>query len=121
MIGLDVNVLVRFVTPHDAEAENVAAGIAHAKTQGIRLCINDLVLTEMVRVLRTVYDKDPEGHRSGGRSFTREFALRVRRQTGVTEALRDFTDSAVADFTNCLNRRKNLRRVAPEHFRSTDC
>ena len=56
MIGVDTNVLVRYLTEDDAaQVRRVDAVVTHALENGIRLHIDDIVLCELVWVLRTGY------------------------------------------------------------------
>ncbi|HEV7919862.1 MAG TPA: type II toxin-antitoxin system VapC family toxin [Thermoanaerobaculia bacterium] len=59
MIGLDTNVLVRYLTQDDAaQARAADALISHSSENGVLLHIDDLVLCELVRVLRGAYRFD---------------------------------------------------------------
>lgn len=56
MIGIDTNVLVRFLTQDDAaQARKVDAFLTTAIEDGSRLHVDDIVLCEMVWVLRAAY------------------------------------------------------------------
>jgi len=56
LIGVDTNVLVRYLTQDDAaQSRRVNAFIAEATRTGTRLHINDIVLCELVWVLRAAY------------------------------------------------------------------
>lgn len=56
MIGLDTNVLVRYLTQDDTgQARRVDAFLANAIEEGSRLYIDDIVLCETVWVLRGAY------------------------------------------------------------------
>jgi predicted nucleic-acid-binding protein len=57
MIGLDTNVLVRYLTHDDPEqARKASAIIEQSATKGEKLLIHPIVLCELVWVLETVYD-----------------------------------------------------------------
>ncbi|MGH9144724.1 MAG: PIN domain-containing protein [Vicinamibacterales bacterium] len=57
MIGLNTNVLVRFLTHDDpAQYEKVAAFIDAATDRGEQFVVNTAVLCELVWVLGTAYD-----------------------------------------------------------------
>jgi len=56
VIGIDTNVLVRYLTQDEpAQARKVDAFFAAALEEGSRLHVDDLVLCEMVWVLRAAY------------------------------------------------------------------
>ena len=56
MIGIDTNVLVRYLTQDDAaQARKVDAFVARTAEKGTRLHVDDLVLCEVVWVLRAAY------------------------------------------------------------------
>jgi predicted nucleic-acid-binding protein len=56
VIGIDTNVLVRYLTLDDAaQSRRVDAFIAQAVDAGTRLHLNDIVLCELVWVLRGAY------------------------------------------------------------------
>ena len=56
MIGIDTNVLVRYLTQDDpVQAGKVDAFVATAIEEGSRLHVDDIVLVEMVWVLRAAY------------------------------------------------------------------
>lgn len=61
MIGLDTNVLVRYLTQDDAaQARRADAVIASAVARGQRCVIGPVVLCELVWVLRDAYDTPKE-------------------------------------------------------------
>ena len=56
MIGIDTNVLVRYLTQDDAsQARRVDALVSAAVDRGTRLHVDDIVLCELVWVLRGAY------------------------------------------------------------------
>jgi predicted nucleic-acid-binding protein len=56
VIGIDTNVLVRYLTQDDAaQARKVDVFLAEAIEEGSRLYVDDIVLCEMVWVLRGAY------------------------------------------------------------------
>ena len=61
MIGLDTNVLVRYLTPDDpSQAKQANALIAAAEAKREKLHLDVVVLCEVVWVLRGAYDSDKE-------------------------------------------------------------
>jgi predicted nucleic-acid-binding protein len=61
MIGLDTNVLVRYLTQDEpSQAKKVDALVAGAQARRERLHVDAIVLCELVWVLRGAYDLDKE-------------------------------------------------------------
>ena len=59
MIGLDTNILARYLTQDDpAQSRRANAVITEASRRGDRCAINTIVLCELVRVLRHAYGVD---------------------------------------------------------------
>jgi len=103
VIGLDTNVLVRYFTQDDAgQAKLVDALIAESKKSGVRLHIDEVVLCELVRVLRGAYRFD---RKTIAASLERIFAaslfsfedrdLRRRALAQYTEGDGDFADYVI--------------------------
>lgn len=62
MIGVDTNILVRYLTADDAEQlERVDGLLAEAESRGQRLHIDSIVLCELVWVLRSAYSLNRSG------------------------------------------------------------
>lgn len=56
MTGIDTNILVRYLTQDDAaQARRVDAFVAETRDDGTRLYVDDIVLCELVWVLRGAY------------------------------------------------------------------
>jgi predicted nucleic-acid-binding protein len=61
VIGLDTNLLVRYLTQDDAvQAGKASAVIEDAVSKQVKLHIDDIVLCELVWVLRGAYDLDKQ-------------------------------------------------------------
>jgi predicted nucleic-acid-binding protein len=61
VLGIDTNVLVRFLVADDAEqASRAAAMFARATAEGDRLFVAQIVVCELAWVLRHAYHKGPE-------------------------------------------------------------
>ena len=61
MLGVDTNVLVRFVTRDDAaQAKRARAAVVGAADRGDRLHVDAVVLCELVWVLRSAYEQPRE-------------------------------------------------------------
>jgi predicted nucleic-acid-binding protein len=107
MIGLDTNVLVRYLTRDDPrQYGRVAALVESAASRGDRFVISTAVLCELVWVLETGYDYSREeiaralDHMLGIAQFEVEHIDEARR------ALDDFR-STKADFSDALIGRVN--------------
>jgi predicted nucleic-acid-binding protein len=107
MIGLDTNVLVRYLT-HDEPAQfaKAAAMIDAATDRGEQLVVNTAVLCELVWVLGTAYSYSRE---EIARALEQIFAtaqFEVERLDEARQALGDFR-STKADFSDALIGRIN--------------
>ena len=114
MIGLDTNVLVRYLT-HDDQTQyaKAVAFINTATDQGELFLVNTAVLCELVWVLGTAY-----GYSRGeiAEALEQIFAtaqFEVERLDEARQALRDFR-STKADFSDALIGRIN-RSLGAEH------
>ena len=107
MIGLDTNVLVRYLT-HDDEAQyaRVTAFIDAATKQGEQFVVSTVVLCELVWVLGTAYDYSRE---EIARALEQMFAtaqFEIERLDEARQALGDFR-ATNADFSDALIGRIN--------------
>ena len=109
MRGVDTNVLVRYLTQDDvAQARRVDALVAEATAAGERLHLDDIVLCELVWVLRAAYRLDKETVAGAlDRIFgTALFAFEDRALLRL--ALDDYRRGR-GDFADCLIGRRNLK------------
>lgn len=109
MIGVDTNVLVRYLTQDDPpQVRRVDALIADALERHDLLFIDDIVLCEVVWVLRTRYrhEKSAIAEALDGMLGTALFAFQdrdlLRRALGAYRA-------GAADFSDCLIGQRNSR------------
>ena len=107
MIGLDTNLLVRYLTRDDpSQYAQVTDFIDRAIARGDRFVINNAVLCELVWVLRTAYECSREeiaralDHILGTAQFD------IERADDARQAVRDF-QSTKADFSDALIGRVN--------------
>lgn len=108
MIGLDTIALLRFVIwDEQKQARAIAAEVSRAKTKGIRFYINDLVLAEMVWVLKTTYEKTKTEIVEAMQALLETSQFEWENKQLISEALRDYSGNS-ADFADCLIGRKNL-------------
>jgi predicted nucleic-acid-binding protein len=102
MIGLDTNVLVRFLVEDDeAQLEQAKALIKRESRNGQRIMISELVLLETEWVLRSRYEftkKEIIGTLSG---LLESVEFEIEDESSVERALYVWKDSN-ADFADCL-------------------
>lgn len=101
MIGLDTNVVVRFLT-HDDPAQTHAAGkLIRSFSADSRGFLSLVVVAELVWVLQDSYDLNKEQIVRVLETLLRSKELLIERADLVAQALRKFIGGN-ADFTDCL-------------------
>ena len=114
MIGLDTNVLVRYLTHDDpAQYAKAAAMIDAATDRGEQLVVNTAVLCELVWVLGTAYRYSREEIAKALEQIFATAQFEVERLDEARQALGDFR-STKADFSDALIGRIN-RSLGAEH------
>ena len=114
MIGLDTNVLVRYLTRDDpAQYTKAAAFIDAATDGGERLVVNAVVLCELEWVLGTAYGYSREEIARALGQILETAQFDVERLDEARQALGDFR-STKADFSDALIGRIN-RALGAEH------
>jgi predicted nucleic-acid-binding protein len=107
MIGLDTNVLVRYLTRDDAgQYARAAALIDAAANRGEQLVVNTAVLCELVWVLGSSYRYSREEIAGALEQILATAQFEVERLDDARQALGDFR-STKADFTDALIGRIN--------------
>src|SRR5262245_49608223 len=107
MIGLDSNVLVRYLTRDDpAQYAKAAAYLSAATDRGDQLLVNSAVLCELVWVLRTTYDYSRQEIAGALEQILATAQFEIERPDEAREALADFR-STKADFSDALIGRIN--------------
>lgn len=107
MIGLDTNVLVRYLTRDDAsQYTRAAAQIEGAVDRGEPLVVNAAVLCELVWVLESTYDYSREEIADALEQILDTAGFEVERADDARAALNDFR-STPSDFTDALIGRIN--------------
>ncbi|MEA2163784.1 MAG: hypothetical protein QOK37_1911 [Thermoanaerobaculia bacterium] len=109
MIGIDTNVLVRYLTQDDpVQARKVDTFMASAIESGDRLHVDDIVLCELVWVLRAAYrfGKPVIAAALDKVMSTAIFSFDDRDR--LREALADYLEGA-GDFSDYVIGRRNLR------------
>jgi predicted nucleic-acid-binding protein len=114
MIGLDTNVLVRYLTGDDpTQYAKTAALITAATDRGDRFLVNTAVLCQLAWVLGTVYRYSREEIARALEQILATAQFEVERLDEARQALRDFR-STKADFSDALIGRIN-RFLGAEH------
>jgi predicted nucleic-acid-binding protein len=107
MIGLDTNVLVRYLTHDDpAQYAKAAALIDAATNRGEQFIVNTAVLCELVWVLGTAYGYSREEIAGALEQIFATAQIEVERLDEARQALGDFRATR-ADFSDALIGRVN--------------
>ena len=119
MIGLDTNVLVRYLTRDDAsQYARAAAQIEGAAARGEPLVVNTAVLCELVWVLESAYDYSREEIAGALEQILDTAGFEVERADDARAALSDFR-ATPSDFTDALIGRMN-RSLGAAHTLTFD-
>jgi predicted nucleic-acid-binding protein len=114
MIGLDTNVLVRYLTQDDpAQFAKAAAFIDAASEREEQFLVNTPVLCELVWVLAAVYDYSREEIAQALDQIFATAQFEIERLDEARQALGDFRSSK-ADFSDALIGRIN-RSLGAKH------
>ena len=114
MIGLDTNILVRYLTQDDsAQFAKAAAFIDAASERDEQFLVNAAVLCELVWVLATVYDYSREEIAQALEQIFTTAQFEIERLDEARQALGDFRSSK-ADFSDALIGRIN-RSLGAKH------
>lgn len=109
MLGIDTNVLVRFLVRDDeAQFEKARKLIKREVAAGRRIFVNQLVLMETEWVLRSRYDLPKNQIIEAISGLLEADDLQFEDEPSVEEALFIWKDAA-ADFADCLIGAKNRR------------
>lgn len=101
MIGLDTNVLVRYLTLDDAGHAALAVGIFDSLSADSPGFVSLVVIIELVWVLESAYGFKKDRIIETLDALLRTQELKVERADAVRQALRRFAASR-ADFADCL-------------------
>jgi predicted nucleic-acid-binding protein len=101
MIGLDTNVLVRYIAQDDAAQSPKASALIESLTADEPGYVTQVALVEVVWVLSSLYAADRDQIAKVVEGLLRTKELSVEAAETVWKALRVFTSSK-ADFADCL-------------------
>ena len=101
MIGLDTNVLVRYVMQDDSEQSQKASRLIESLTSEAPGFVPLVALIELVWVLTSCYDLTREQVAQALDALLRAKEIVLERAEQVSQALRTFGATA-ADFADCL-------------------
>lgn len=108
MIGLDTNVIIRYLTqddPKQAKLANEAIETAIAKGEFLR--ISQVTLCETVWVLERCYNSSKKEIINVVKQLLQTQQIRIEHDSITWQALRDFERHDGIDFTDCLIGRQN--------------
>jgi predicted nucleic-acid-binding protein len=108
VIGIDTNVLVRYVVEDDEKQAKIATRLIEGCTSDEPGYISHLVLIELVWVLTSCYDADKEALITVIEQLLQTRQLLVEEPETVWLALADFRQAS-ADFSDCMLSRINLK------------
>jgi len=109
VIGVDTNILVRYLAQDDpAQARRVDAFFSEALDDGMRLHVDDIVLCEMVWVLRAAYRLGRAAIAQALNMVMSTAIFSFEDRELVRAALEDYREGA-ADFSDYLIGRRNAR------------
>ena len=102
MIGIDTNVLVRYITQDDPDQARIVTNFLESRCSQKSPCfINHIVLCELVWVLRRCYQVDNKQALAIIEQILRTVQLQVQEPQVVWSALK-MAKSGKADFADCL-------------------
>jgi len=101
MIGLDTNVLVRYITQDDAAQSKKANSLIEALSPDNPGYISVIVLVELIWVLKGAYEASREQLLQVVETLLRNRELIIEQSDTVWQALRMFS-SGKADFADCM-------------------
>jgi predicted nucleic-acid-binding protein len=106
MIGLDTNVLVRYIMQDDAKQAALANKLIEGLTEGSPGYISLVAIVELVWVLESAYDLTRQQVTSALRNLLSINVFKVDRVAVVASALRSYAEGT-ADVADCLIERSS--------------
>lgn len=111
MIGLDTNVLVRFLTQDDPKQSHKANGLfEEAEIRGVDLWVSLVTLCELVWVLESCYKVSRAELTELLTKLFQVKQIRLENSTAAEAALAQYKSSMRADFSDCLIGLHNISR-----------
>lgn len=108
MMGLDTNVVVRYLVQDDPKQAQIANRfIEKAVAHGEILWICQVTLCEVVWVLESCYNIDKGQLINVVKQLLRTQQIQIEKADVVWQALHDFSHHRGADFSDCLIGRQN--------------
>ena len=101
MIGLDTNVLVRYIMQDDAKQSALANKLIEGLTEAVPGYLSLVTIVELVWVLESAYDLTRQQVTAAVRNLLLVNVFKVDRVAVVASALRSYTEGT-ADVANCL-------------------
>ncbi len=101
MIGLDTNVLVRYITQDDPVQSEQASALLESLSTGLEAYVSVVSLVELVWVLSSCYSSSKAEISKVLESLMHTKHIIVQDADNVWKALRNFKDGK-ADFPDCL-------------------
>ena len=112
MVGLDTNVLVRYITQDDPRQSKMAErAIEKAVTGGAKVLIQPIVLCELIWVLESAYRYGKSEIIAMIEQVMRTVQFEIAEKDVIWKALEDFSGGS-ADFSDYLISRANERAGA---------
>lgn len=111
MIGLDTNVMIRYIVQDDPiQSAQASQMIEKTISQGEVLWISQITLCEIVWVLERCYDITKTNLTQVIKQLLQTKQIRIEHDDVVWLALGDFEDHLATDFSDCLIGRQNASR-----------
>lgn len=109
MIGLDTNVIIRYLVQDDPKQSSQANRIIqNAIAEGMTIWISQITLCEVVWVLESSYKISKNELIEVIRQLLFTQGLTVENETVALHALHDFENHTSVDFSDCLIGRHNV-------------
>jgi predicted nucleic-acid-binding protein len=108
MIGLDTNVIIRYLVQDEPKQSKQANGIIEtAIAEGLKLSISQVTLCEVVWVLERCYHVHKMELINVIKQLLKTQQIQVEHESVAQEALLDFEHHTSVDFSDCLIGRQN--------------
>jgi predicted nucleic-acid-binding protein len=108
MIGLDTNVIVRYITQDDPKQAKLANQlIEQSVAEGVILKISQVTLCETVWVLERCYNSNKKEIVDVVKQLLYVQHIQIENKSIAWQALRDYEQHVGIDFTDCLIGRQN--------------